>query len=384
MNILMISPYFEPCTLVGALRMSSLAKFLIQTGHSVSVLKIRDEEYSPNCTGLEVDPRINTHSFSEQGNSSQIEQQLLELIDKVCIQTFDCCIVSCGPYYTIRPSIYLTEKYDIPLIVDYRDLWLYDPRPSTSLRSFLGTQKLRIFQKGLERKLMTTCAQFVTITPLSMQTMKKHYPILQGKSHCIYNGYTPFPEFDSSVKKEQKTETTDIYFLGKLSYYDRAAALLYFRAVASLRKQGYPVRIIHIGVPEENQSLLDEARLSSDAYVQLGQMSYQTALETAINADIFAAVINYKHGLGTKLFDYIYLNRPVVAIAPQNSEFEGLLAPATAGYVCQTKEQIEKSIKRIIDLNQTVLTEDSSYRKNFSRQYQNQRYLDLLLSIHNE
>lgn len=384
MNILIISPYFAPCTLVGALRMTSLAKHLAQCGHSISVIKIKDEEYPLDCIDPKTNQSVATYLFSAEGKDFQIEKNLQELIDEVCMQKFDCCIVSCGPYYTIRPSLYLTKKYGIPLVVDYRDLWLYDPRPAQTLRSFLGIQKRRILNKAIEKELMKQCAGFVTVTPASVHIMEKHYPILKGKTKCIYNGYVPSLDIDSFVSNERRTESVDICFLGKLSYYDRSAALMYFQSVAELRNQGYPVRIVHIGIPEDNLTLLEEVGLPSDAYVQLGQMPYQKAMQTAKNADIFASIINCQYGLGTKLFDYIYLNRPIVAVAPPKSEFEELLKTTTAGYVCQTKEQIETSIKNIIDQKQTYLTEDTSFSEAFSRQQQNQRYLELLLSLHNK
>ena len=80
-------------------------------------------------------------------------------------------------------------------------------------------------------------------------------------------------------------------------------------------------------------------------------------------------------------FDYIFLNRPIVAYAPPPSEVEELLQDAEHAYFCQTAEQIQNAVFNIIQKKQMHLTEDAAFGLQFSREIQNQRYRELLNGV---
>ncbi len=381
MRILIISPYFAPFTGVGALRMTSLAEYLIQNGHAVTVVKMDN-----SCYGLKPGEGLHMPAVTEVScicpeNGGEAAQSSIAAALEQCGRDYDCMIVSCGPYYTLKPVLAYQKETGIPLVVDYRDLWLYDPRPVTSLRFLLGLVKERLTYGPLERELMKRCAAFVTVTPGCCQIMEKHYPFIKGKSHCIYNGYS---EIALPARQEQpQRETFDLCFLGKLGYYAQDQALVFFRAVKQLLDRGYPLRIVHVGTPEaQTLELIQSAGIPEECFCERGQMPYSQALAAAGEADMFVAIISYASGLGTKLFDYIYLNKPILGIAPANSEFEALLQSGAENWaVCQTQEQIMAGIQKIVDEKADCLTKDPEFCRQFSRQTQNGRFLKLLERI---
>ena len=201
--------------------------------------------------------------------------------------------------------------------------------------------------------------------------------MLRDKAYCIYNGYSETRKLPQNVY-EKSPDTVDICFLGKLAYYSPASAGLVLGAVSSLRKKGYPFRIVHIGEKEELGALLAKAELPAEALLEVGPLPYGKALSAAENADIFCAVINYPEGLGTKVFDYIYLNRPLVAVAPPGSEFEELISAAENGFVCQTSGQVEAALEKIVLEKIKTLTDNTAFSEGFSRTAQNRAYHKLI------
>lgn len=380
MKILLISPYFPPYTGVGGLRMASLARSLLEAGDRLTVVKEDPASYPPGMAGGTQIPGIVYKEFMAGKDERETALRLQSLLSGLLQgERFDCCLVSCGPFYTIRPVSALWERIQIPLVIDYRDLWLYDPRPATTLRMFLGRSRQRLAEHPVEKKVLRICSSFVTCTPNILQIMEDHYPFIKGRSACIFNGYD-LPEKSPGQSHPDESEIR-IFILGKLAYYTPHGAEAFFRAAASLIKKGRPIRVIHAGAAEALEGIFSKAGFPKGRFQELGPLPYEDALAAAESAHICTAIISYAAGLGTKIFDYIYLNKPIVAYAPENSEFEALLSEAENAYVCQTSEDMEAAIEKIVTEKRYVLTNDPAYRLRFSRQAQNRKYRALLEEV---
>lgn len=386
MNILIISPFFSPFTGVGALRMNSLASFLAEKNANIFVLKLSNKNYDKKMTSLHLLSKNfnNIKCFDFEliiNDTEKTKENIKSKIEEICKENkINCIVLSCGPYYTIKPIIEIKNEYKIPLIVDYRDLWLYDPRPYQSIREYIGRTKNILVNKKYELDLMNCCDAFVTISEKSLDTMTKHYPNLEFKSKCIYNGYEKIK--DSSYSNYiQQDDYVKIVFLGKLSYYSNKGADKYFKAIGTLIKDNYKIKIIHIGEEEEQiKNLLIKNDIDKDTYISVGQLDYNDALSITENCDICGAVINYASGLGTKVFDYIYCNKPIVAVAPRESEFEMLISEFENKFICQTSEGIYNSIKKIVDEKIKVLTQFPEKKAKYSREHQNEQFEILIKS----
>lgn len=382
----MVTPYFPPFTGVGGLRMGSLARFLLKSGHSLTVVKMSDSCYPAGTTGGSPIPGISyveckkcKHRRNYKENVSQVYSILTDLASSA---SFDCCLVSCGPYYTLEPALRLWERCHIPFMIDYRDPWLYDPRPVTTLKEFISRQTLQLLFSRTEKKALDACAAFSTCTPGILQIMHDHYPSIKKKSFLVYNGYdlpkkTPVPpRSDDSEKRE-----IQICVLGKLAYYSPRGAEAFFLAVGGLIKKGYPIQVIHAGGKEALEEIFQKTAFPQEHFKDLGQLPYEEAIAAAASARICTAIISYATGLGTKIFDYIYLNKPIVAYAPEHSEFEEVLTGAGNAFVCQSAEQMASAIETIITENRTTLTDHEEFAERFSREEQNKKFLQILMEI---
>lgn len=380
MKILLISPYFAPYTGVGGLRMTSLAAYLQKAGEEVTVVKLADTCYPADQADGPRPSGVSYVDFVPAEEDKEPEKTLYPVLDRLCTETaFDCCLVSFGPFYTVRPAIYIKEHYQIPLVADYRDLWLYHDFPKKSLRIFLGRCKEWLLHHRQEASLMAHCSAFVNPSLWGERVMQKHYPVLKEKSALILNGYNmPPPAGTEASAPLSSSEELRICILGKFFYYSPAGTQTFFSALTSLLAHGVPIHVYHIGTAEAVQSLLDTSNFPQNHYHELGSMPYEQALSAAQQAHICAIISGGVFGYGTKAFDYIYLNKPIIAYTPENSELVELLKDAENAYVCQTAAQMKAAIEAVIQGGSYQLTKNLEYRQRFSRETQNRIYHQLL------
>lgn len=379
-KILIISPYFYPYTGVGALRMTSLAKYLAENDFQVTVLKwnhYRDQTYQPDeplaypfIQILEYPPSLM--------RGKALAEELFRLHQLNC---YHLLLLTCGPFDTIRPTMDFIKQSKIPFLVDFRDLWIYDPCPHKTLRFKLGRIRHFIKNTMVEKHLLSLCSKYIVVTPGNLSIMWKHYPKYKKKGICIYNGYDESALIRSTGQERNKAEFS-ICILGKFAYYSKENALKLLCAVKKLIEDGYQIKIHHIGTYEDAiHDLLKQSGLSRDAIIEYGQLPYQEALSIAEKCNVMSVIVSYANGLGTKVFDYIALNRPIICIAPPNSEIEALLAPAENAFPCQTSEEIYLAVQKTMEDKIDFLTEDASFAQQFSRKKQNEQYAALMTQI---
>lgn len=381
MKLLVISPYFYPYTGVGALRMTSLVEYLGKKNTEITVAKFKNDYYGgympEDITWM---TNVRPIEYDEEGmNGQQLYENLMQLHKEY---VFDCVILTCGPYQTIPPVVSFIKDTKLPLIVDFRDLWLHDAVPKSSLRAHIGFTRYYLKNVRHEQELIKVCTKYVAVTPGNLRIMQKHYPHQMGKGVCIYNGFDEkiLKLFQQRNKKDH--EECRVCILGKFAYYSQKFCRNFLCAVRNLLQEGYNLKIYHIGAYEPAVHFLaKKVNFPEGALVECGQQEYTQALLTAGQCDISTIIVSYANGLGTKVFDYIAMNKPILCLAPPNSEIEELLQGAENVFVCQKIKSIENALKRILDDPITCLTKDADYAQQFSRTVQNRRYEELICGV---
>ncbi len=385
MNILIVSPWFSPFLGVGALRMSSFVSYLLAQNDDVTVLKLCDDSYPKHLMGDKTIDGVHYIEARLQNKSKFLESAEIfyrKIDDVMKIKKFDVLVCSCGPFYTMLACEKACKKHGVFFVLDYRDLWIYHHKEYLNLFSKIRHIRFVLKHKKYEKAAVEQADLFVAVTPWSLDIMKEKYRL--KASHLIFNGYddTTLNSINLDVDKSHKNNTfTEICFFGKMTYYSPLLAKEYLLAVKNLITKGYKIKIIHISEQEpQTQSLLNEIQFPLDCYTCTGRLSYKDGMKIVISTDICAAVIDYKAGLGTKIFDYMYANKPIVTIAPDGSEFAHLLKGCENAYVFQNGDKIEQSIQKIIDMNIDDL--DKKFKPEiYSRSYQNKKYREQIVSL---
>ena len=388
MKLLIVSPYFAPSSLVGAQRMTSLARYLVGQGHEVHVVSLTAETmerttdascHSKPPAGVIMHPfDLPVEKANVFANESQRVMAFMKVLeDLLKRETFDGVLMTLGPFFPLHTLQKFAREYSLPYILDFRDLGTVERIKRDTLGSYLRTSLTEFYTHRQERLAVKNAAYITVVCPGDVERMQKAYKIPDDKMCCIYNG---FDEERLTALRPQTPEPDafKIGVFGKFMIYNPEKGPLILKAVDRLRRQGINARIVHVGVGMEDVRET-VARLGIDpaCYEGLGIRDYQEGVEIMSGCDMFAMDYVHPTGLGTKIFDYIHLNKPTLVVAPGDIHFAGFVSRFENCFRAETEEDIYNALRTVHDRKLTALDETVDVDQ-FSRRHQNKRFAELL------
>lgn len=388
MRLLIVSPYFAPSSLVGAQRMTSLAKYLHDLGHEIHVIHLTADTmqrttgsscHSTAPEGLilhpfdlpEEIPNIFANELNKGRAFDVVFEQVLESYK------FDGLLVTLGPFYPLYSLKKFVEKYKLPYMLDFRDLGSIERIKKDTLLNFIKTWSTELYAHHVEATVIKG-ADFVTVVcPGDVGRMQKAYKIPDDKIDCIFNGFDE-ERMKGLQLRSPEGKTFKIGVFGKFMIYNKDKGPRILRAVDRLRKEGYDVEIVHVGVGRD-KVLETVAALGVDPACYNGQgiRDYREGVEIMSGCNMFAMDYVHPTGLGTKIFDYINLNKPVLVVAPKDIYFAEFISQFENCFRVETEDEIYNTFKKIIDEQIENLGKDVNADR-FSRRHQNKRFQTLV------
>lgn len=396
MKILIVSPFFPPFSLVGAKRMESFSTYLSRNRHDVTVLTYSTKTMedlvgksnlnSPIPRDLSVcnlpNLKIFKFPFAFCINHFLEVRAWDKYLRAFGEMQFDAILVSSGPVSTEGPVARFAQKNDIPLVLDLRDLnvILDKQKNDGGIKQFIKSAIWKYQQHYPELECIKAASKIVVVTPGMGEELIEEYGISADKIEVIYNG---FDETILSTVKSVKPEDRKVQFgyFGKMMYYSPERGKRILIALDMLKKQGIDIELVHIG-PGSNEIIktIDELGLDNTIYRSLGTMDYSSGM--AIMMSMRGYFIEYKDpiGLGTKVFDYIFCNKPIICVAPVSCVLSKMVAEFDNGYAVDSVDDIVKTVLEVIRCNKDTLEEGFNIH-NYSREFQNANYEKLLATI---
>lgn len=372
MKLLIVAPAFPPDRRVGAVRMGSLARYLLKKDVSITVItNPKDSVEIPVSKYIYVDIQ-ETGRYSKKFACNE-QLYLKAFNDEVDSEQYDAVIVSGGPFYTF--SIAKASKYKkIPCVLDFRDPWIFDYREA---KEFFSPKKLytKIREIPKERAAVKAASAVVTVTDGWKQDFERYYPGQQGKFYTISNGYDDELLTDLHKADYNNQGKIVIGVFGKLFYYTEQYSKVFLNGV---RKFADKVSVLQIGERESEASgLLEACNISSDLIKNTGFLPYKEGMEYLMNADVLMIIDVRTNAIGTKIYDYIFLGKPIVFVGPRKTQFADMIGKISGNYICSTAEEVENTFTDILAGRvQKAGTEVNI--KDYARSSQNERWWKLL------
>ncbi|MBQ6148402.1 MAG: glycosyltransferase [Oscillospiraceae bacterium] len=396
MRILIIGPY-APHGQVGAIRLISLSRYLIEKKHKVTVLCLSKKtllEMDPNGLSASVpegvivipyDVTLVSDSLMKKNMINQKEccTALKELLKH---EIFDVALISGGPFYQFKASEILRKNH-IPFIVDYRDLHLSSPEKrkrnkiSETIKFWLS-YPARFSQ---EFNCIRKADAITVVAPEMRENLSNYFHVKKGKIHVAYNGYD-----DAALKSLEIQESScDIFtigYFGKLMYYNQDLTSMLFEAIDRINEKGLKVRLLHIG-PNNPEIYTHFKKHDLDGekwYECVGQMEYRKGIELLSACNACALEYAYPEGPGTKVFDYIYLNKPIIAVLKPGISLEKLLFRFPNSFICHKPEDVDAALGSLLSGNITKLIDTPDAETiidEYSRGKQNKRFEELMENL---
>ncbi len=383
MNILVVAPYFPPDDTVATLRIMSLCKYLRTNNHSIIVLTRKKEKRIPSCY-CDKSYFVDENSIMSKTNFSCFMKKrsaycnrFLSVIKK---EKVDIVLITGGPFYTFK----ITKKarnLKIPCILDFRDPWVWDYREDAfSPKRIIA----RMIFYAMEREAINSATAVVTVTPGWVQKYQKHYKNKKNDIFLIENGYD-----DERLKSiiwpteciEDTTRTT-IGVFGKLFYYSDYYSNIFLSAINDYQHNNSKsnLQVIQIGDLEEStERLLRKNNIQSDFIKSTGFMNYEDGIVELSKAQAFLIIDSRIDALGTKLYDYLYLGKPILFVGPSNSAFASILKKYPKGFVCSDKNSVVRALSIIVDEKRdNTLLNLNHMNNNYSRSHKNKIWEELL------
>lgn len=388
MKLLIVSPYFAPSSLVGAQRMTSLARYLVEEGHEVHVVSLTAETmerttdascHSKPPAGVVMHPfDLPVEKANVFANESARVMAFMKVLEALLKQeAFDGILMTLGPFFPLHTLQKFAKEYDLPFILDFRDLGSVERIRHDSLGAYIRTSLTEFYTHRLERSAVKDAAYITVVCPGDVERMQKAYKIPDDKICCIFNGFD-----EERLRDMTPRQTEDGVFkigvFGKFMIYNPEQGPLILKAVDRLRKEGVNAKIVHVGVGMEDvlQTVRDLG-VDPACYEGMGIRDYKEGVEIMSGCDMFAMDYVHPTGLGTKIFDYIHLNKPTLVAAPGDIYFARFVSQFENCFRAETGDEVYAALRKVIDGGLKTL-DDTVDVDQFSRRHQNRRFAELL------
>jgi glycosyltransferase involved in cell wall biosynthesis len=403
-KILLISYHFPPLGMGGVTRPYYLYKYLKESGFDIKVLTVKNilyPQYDYSIPAKTEEPDIfRSGSFDplrlmyllgrRKANYSSGALSLAGRLyypdarrgwnlfayikAKKIIKQNDIRLVitSSPPPSSHLIGLKLKKKLGLRWIADFRDFWFSRP-----IEKIYQSQGQRRYALSLRGKIINSADEIICVN----KSIKKYL----GRGEVIYNGTDI--TLSNCWRKETK-DRADIFtigILGTINYLSPIAPL--FKAVDKLIKSNpeikEKIRIVHVG-RYDNKAMLplpDSLNLKSNVVLK-GYLPKAEAIKSLADSDmLYFSVASFGPYfiLPSRIFDYICSGRPILALAPPDSDVERLLNNYHAGQL-YTEDQIDKIAEFILKLYNNPEMYDKSkktdmeYLKKYSNQFMAEQY----------
>ncbi|HPX84720.1 MAG TPA: hypothetical protein PLR16_05540 [Bacilli bacterium] len=382
-KILVISPAFPPYSGVGSKRMGSLINYISNFDNfSLLVIKNNNDMWSSNLVLDKVNPKIPTIDIRCNNPNSFFKMQKLYsrfIYEQTLLFKPDIIIISSGPFYTLKPIKKIRRDFKIKIILEFRDLWLINPRKPKGIVGKLKFFLLNFFQGNYltEFKAINNSSKIIVTSSRDKEILMRKYFVKYEKISIIKNGFDRVLSKKLLPKREENLNAFKICLFGKFSYYSKASTLIFYNALNYLSLKT-KIQVVHIGEKEPFVENLFNKNINENiSYYNTGFLKYEDGLLKCYKSDLLLLIEDSPTGFGTKIFDYIMVNKPVLLIARNPGLLGELISSFKNGFVSTSELETKKIIEYII-LNNLQCLDNLDNIDKFSRERQNQKYLEII------
>ena len=420
MKILLVSHPFPPVNVIGAVRVGKFAKYLHEAGHTVRVisatpantslaLEIPSEcvVYVPEWAMDQVfdgavqwlrrvrnrivgaDIQLSAAPITEvphrTGWSAELARHyyaLLRIPDAragwIAAATAagyelvrgwrpDIVVGSAPPNSGLVAAARIARVCGAPWVAELRDLWADNPYyedPGWRLR----------VDRFLERRLLSTAAGLVGVTPRWSQTLRRRY---RQPVACILNGYVE-ADFPLDRAGPPAGNVVNILYTGNIYAGYRDPSPL-FRAVALLGAERERVAISFYGPAAQEVIPLAAAHGVQDRVQVRAAVAHKESLALQTSADALL-LLQWNHpkdagNIPAKFYEYLGARRPILLLGYEEGDLAAMIRERRAGVVANDPAAIADQLRSWVAQKPTgIPSPDPQAWIGMTRDEQNQKY----------
>ncbi len=340
-KILLVAYFFEPFNNGGVQRIKCFKKYMKEFGYEIDILTTNvmgTTDNDDNVIRIKDTGDILRHnkcpivaypskvliklfmycgllydwfSFWNKNIESEIETQI-----DVC--KYDYIMASYPPITDLIVGLNLSKKYDVPLIVDYRDGLLYDPFPYILEQSKRYRNKIQILENEVANKSILQ----IVVNEQMKDYYNEKYPF--RKTIVIPNGFDSEESFlGEPLKLPEGINIVYTGLLGEIRFeYCK-------KVLTSLLSEIKNINLIYIGNLEAREREILGQYKNFFCYDQVPR---NVSILTQRAADLLLLITGDSLG-GTsgKLYEYLFANRPILHIGNIKNNASNIIKETNAG-----------------------------------------------------
>jgi glycosyltransferase involved in cell wall biosynthesis len=273
----------------------------------------------------------------------------------------------------------LSRAENIPWIADLRDPLVGDWKFEHS----------RFWQRKaytrLEHLIVNTADAVIFNTDTSLASCMERFPQFSKKFHVIWNGFDP--EEQREVLTVPTREHKILSHIGDL-YQGRSATVLLesiSRLMASGRLCGENVRVRLMGSAEPGSIAIDDKTQRPPWLDVVNRRVSKSEAHQAMKTSDYLLLLQPQSAVQVpgKLFEYIRIGRPILAVIPSTSPVERLLKESGVRHQCiypnWRPDAIDDAVERFFHLDSTPIDPSPRFENMFNAISQT-RQLDAIMS----
>ena len=355
-KVLVVAYYFPPMGLSGVQRTLKFVKYLKNYGWEPTVITTGNVAYFAHDkslqkelddTGIEVirvggkEPnsllskfgtvkfpreinrkiinRLSQTFFIPDNKISWAKKAYKESLQLLNTNQFDCIFISAPPFSLFDIFQNVKKIINIPLVFDYRDLWV------DYQFSFYLTPFHKYLQRQKEYRALKAADKLIVTNRRIKEKLINSYKFLSFDDvYIIPQGYDP--EDLKSAKKIQKPNEKMLLTYSGL-FYEYITPKYFFKAFKKLLIEnpsvGEDIRLLFIGLlGNENKSLIKKLNLESYV-IDYGYLDHIETIEKLMMSDVLWLMVGNGKSAETvssgKLYEYFGIGKPIIACLPDGA-----------------------------------------------------------------
>lgn len=286
-------------------------------------------------------------------------------------EKFDAIFVSAPPFSTEIIASQLKQKFNIPLFIDYRDLWY------ANQYAFYPTPYHRLRHKKLEENALRNSDRVIAVNRKVKEKLLLEYPFLSHEDVTIITHGFDSQDFEGVKEEERDKNKLRITYSG--IFYENITPEYLLKAFRKLLKE-YPnlaaiIELHFVGhFRKENLKLVKKLKLEEYVFID-GYLEHSEVIRKLVSSDILWFTLRkekMENVAPGKLYEYIGARKPIFGSVSKGIS-RTVLEEYGASFISETDdvEGIKNTLKDIVKLfiNNELPKPDEEFVQNFDRKY---------------
>ena len=248
--------------------------------------------------------------------SKKAYQKCLEILST---EHFDCIFISGPPFSQFNIFSELKKIHNIPIVLDYRDLWV------DNQFSFYLTPLHKYLHKSKEYRALKVADKIIVTNRRIKEKLIKNYKFLSFDDvYILPHGFDP-DDFSRIVKLQKQNDKMLITHAGL--FYEYITPKYFLMAYKKMLNENSSIaeniRLAFVGIlGKENRKLIRELNLESHV-TEFGYLNHLETIQKLMMSDVLWMMVGNGKSSETissgKLYEYFGIRKPIITCLPDGA-----------------------------------------------------------------